>query len=975
LVGFFFNFLSHLDFFGVLYLEVDGEPYRTKHTFMKTTVKEISFLLLLCVLCTKSFAQDGVKLKGKLISAKTNEPISYAAAILTIPADSTKRTGALTNFSGEFDFSEVKKDKYLLKLSALGYKPMTMKVSVNNVDVDLGVLKLEDDAIALKEVSVVAANMVVKKDTLEFNAAAFKTKPNAAVEELLKKLPGVEIDKDGNILVQGQKVSRLTVDGKDFFGTDPKTATKNLPADAIAKVQIIDSKTQEAKATGIDDGLREKVLNLTIKADKKNGWFGNANIAGGTTEKYNGYLSANHFDKNLQFAVLGMSNNISNANFQYSDLNSFSGGNIGNIFAPPAGGSFSINVNNGKTTIGGSGVFDSNAFGNVTTHSGGLNYSNSWGKKNALTLSSSYFTYFSIGNGNRSSNVQDLSQSDILRTGEILNRISDNQAHRFNLKTEYHPDSLTDIVFRPNVILNYSTNTNNKNFNSAFDATGKSNDGNQNLTQKNVTPSLFGEFSALRRLPNNKGSVSLRLNGTQNTFNSDWINRSLLNEYKNGTTLVTNIDQQTAQENTSKTYTINANYIRPIFNKRWNASLGYIYNRGQIDAEQFTYDYNVISGRYETIVPKFSNTLVNENWLQAARVGFIYARTEWTYNFGFGLQETGLEAAIYNSDNLNIGAINKKYQNILPRLNINFKNKSNQTIQLNYNANVNLPSVNDLQPVQNNSNLLYQRIGNPDLEARKSHRMSINFNTFSPDNNKYWNGYFLYNLSFDDIGNNVNYANGVQIVKPVNVDGNYYISAGSYFGMPVKLKGMRMGYGVNFFTSHTKGFINDGKNITNRYNVGPNAQVNYDIEDKINAGVFLSVGYNKVNNSIPIAINNKYFTFNNSANISYELFKDFRLDAQLEHTGTAGRSDGFNNNAFLLNAGFEKYMMKDRLTLALKGFDILNQNTNIDRTVNSSRIEDVRFNNLTRYFYLSLNYKIAKVGAGNQRSNPRNTVN
>jgi hypothetical protein len=942
---------------------------------MKTIVKKIFFLLLLCILCTKSFAQDGVKLKGKLISAKTNEPIGYAAAILTTPADSTKRTGALTNFAGEFDFSGIKKDNYLLKLSALGYKTIIKKVIVNTADIDLGIIKLEEDAIALKEVNVVAANMVVKKDTLEFNATAFKTKPNAAVEELLKKLPGVEIDRDGNILVQGQKVSRLTVDGKDFFGTDPKTATKNLPADAIAKVQIIDSKTQEAKATGIDDGQREKVLNLTIKADKKNGWFGNANVAGGTTEKYNGYLSANHFDKNLQFAVLGMSNNINNSNFAFSDLSSFSGGNLSNIFAPPAGGSFSINVNNGRTTISGSGVFDNSAFGDVTTHSGGLNYSNSWGKKNALTLSSSYFTYFSKGNGNRFSTIQDLISNDILRTGEVLNRISDNQAHRFNLRAEYHPDSLTDIVFRPNIILNYYTNTSNKVFNSSFDVTGKSNDGNQYLNQKNVTPSLFGEFSILRRLPNNKGSFSVRLNGTQNTFNSDWLNRSLLNEYKNATTTITNVDQQTAQENTSSTYTINANYIRPVFNKRWNANVGYIYNRGQIDAEQFTYDYNVLTDRYETIVPKYSNILDNNNWLQAARIGFIYARTEWTYNFGFGLQETGLDASVYDSNNLNIGNIDKKYHNILPRLNINFKNKANQTIQLNYNANVNLPSVNDLQPVQNNSNLLYQRIGNPNLEARKSHRLSLNFNTFSPDNNKYWNGYFLYNLAFDDIGNNVNSINGIQIVQPVNVDGNYYISSGTYFGMPTKIKGMRMGYGVNFFTSHSKGFISGEKNITNRYNVGPNAQFSYDIEDKINTGVFFSVGYNKVNNSLPAALNNKYFTFNNSANISYELFKDFRIDAQLEHTGTAGRSDGFNNNAFLLNAGFEKYMMKDRITLALKGFDILDQNTNIDRTVNNSRIEDVRFNNLTRYFYLSLNYKIAKVGASNQRSNPRNTVN
>lgn len=944
---------------------------------MKTTVKKMIFLAFVCFLSTKVFAQVDGALTGTLVSAKTNEPIGYAAALLSAASDSTKRTGALTNVNGYFTFTNVKAGNYLLKLSALGYVTIIQKVVVNGNNINLGIIKMEEDAISLKEVKVKGqvASVKVKKDTVEFNADSFKTKPNAVVEDLLKKLPGVEVDRDGNILVQGQKVTRLTVDGKDFFGTDPKTATKNLPADAIAKVQLIDSKTLEAKATGIDDGQREKVLNLTIKEDKKKGWFGNATLFGGTTDKYNSYLSANTFDKNMQFAALGMSNNINNASFGFDDLNSFSGGNIGNIFAPPAGGSFSINVNNGRTTLRGSGVFDNSAFGAVTTHSGGLNYSNTWGKKSTFALSSSYFTYFSKGNGTRFSNVQDLSGTDVLRTDEVTNRVSDNQAHRFNFKAEYHPDSLTDIIFRPNIILNYSTDQNDRTFSSAFDVDGKSTDGNQFLTQDNFTPSIFGEFSVLRRLPNNKGSVSLRLNGTQNTFNSDWNNRSLINKYGINAADPENTNQQTGQENISKTYTVNVNYVRPLFNKKWNGSVGYTYNTGVVDAEQITYNYNATTGNYETIVADYTNVLDTKNWLQAARFGFIYSRTDWTYNFGFALQETGLEANSYNATGVNVGEINRKYQNILPRLTINFKNKANQTIQLNYNANVNLPSVNDLQPVQNNSNPLYRRIGNTELDARKSHRMSINFNTFSPDNNKYWNGYFLYNLAFDDIGTAVTTVDGVQYVKAVNVDGNYYLNTGSFFGKPTKIKGLRMGYGINLSVSKNKGFVSNEENTTYRYNLGPNANFSYDIDDKINAGIWMSVNYTRVNNTLPFAADNKYFSFNNSANLSYEIFKNFRIDAQLEHIGTAGRTGGFNNNAFLLNAGFEQYFMNRRFTLALKGFDIFKQNVNIERSVNSSRIEDLRYNNITRYFYLSLNYKIAKTGASNQRNNPRSTVN
>lgn len=932
-------------------------------------------LILLFLLSTKVFAQENAIITGKTIDSKTSLPIEYVGVILSSKIDSNKKVGVVTNKVGEFLFKDIAKGDYTLKISAMGYNPILKTINYSGKPIDLGVLKMKEDAIALKDVSVAGkyATATVKKDTVEFNADAYKTQPNAAVEDLLKKLPGVTIDKDGSILVQGQKVTRLTVDGKDFFGTDPKTATKNLPADVIAKVQLIDAKTLEAKATGIDDGQREKVLNLTIKEDKKNGWFGNANLSGGTTDRYSGYLSANHFTKKMQFAILGMSNNVSNASFQYEDLNSFTSGNIGNLFAPPGGGGFSINVNNGRTTIGGSGVFDNSAIGEVTTHSGGANFSNSWGAKDKLTLSSSYFTYFSKGLGNRFSNVQDINQDDVLRTDEVSNRNSDNQAHRFNFKVEYHPDSLTDLTFRSNAILNYTTNINNRNFNSAFDLTGKINEGSQLLDQRNSTPAFFGELSATRRLK--KGSIIIGLNGSQNTFNSNWLNKSLINNYRAGVVDVTDLNQQAEQENKSQNYSVAVNYIRPIVDKKLNGNVAYIRNEGKVDAQQLTLSYNPLNNTYDAVVPDFSNTLENKTWTQTARLGLIYNRTEWTYNFGLGFQETGLNASTFSSAGINTNNIDKKYYNILPRLNISFRNKNKHTLQLNYNANVNLPSVNDLQPVQNNSNPLYQRIGNPELEARKSHRMSVNFNTFSADNNKYWNGYFLVNYALDDVGNSINYVDGVQYVQPINVDGNYYINTGTYFGQPTKLKGLRIGYGVNLSLSQNTSFINQEKNITNRYNFGPNANFSYDIDDKLNAGIYIGVQYSRVNNSQPSALDNKYFNFSNSASLSYEFIKNTRINTELNHNGAAGRADGFNNNVFLLNAGLDQYFMQRRITLSLKGFDILNQNTNIDRTVNGSRIEDIRFNSITRYFYVSLNYKITKVGSKSEKSNPRSTVN
>lgn len=938
-----------------------------------------TIIFFLCVhLSGLASAQAPGSVSGKVLDGKNKQPLEYAAITVISKGNSTKVVGAITNPSGDFILKNIPAGEYHLRISYLGYKSIQKAVIITaaSPQIDLGSLVLESDGVALNEVLVKGEKVpvVLKKDTVEFNADSYKTRPNANTEELLKKLPGVEVDRDGNITVQGQRVSRLTVDGKDFFGTDPKTATKNLPADAIDKVQVVDSKTQEAKATGIDDGQPEKVLNLTIKKDKKKGWFGNANLSGGTTDKYNGYLSANRFEQDKQFALLMMSNNTNTSNFSWDDLRSFAGGDVGSIFAPPAGGQFSINVNRNRVTIGGSGVFDNAGQGLVTTHSGGLNFSDRWGKKKNFSFSSSYFTYFSKGDANRLSDIQNLNDDDILRTNENSLTSTDNQAHRLNMRIEYKPDTLTDITIRPNVIMNFSNSSNNRSFFSAYDLKGQSNNGNQNYDQENFTPSLFGELAVLRRLGNKKGSVSLRVNGTYNNLNANWNNVSLINEFANGGSTFQSINQSADQENTTRGYTLNGNYARPL-NEQWSSNISYTFNENTNAANQYTVDFNPASGRYEIVVPTLTNTFESESWFHAGSLGFIYNKKAWNVNFGGSLQRSGLEGLSLNSSGAESGSIDSEYTNFLPRFSFNYRPKNNRTVQLNYRAMVNLPPVSQMQPVQNNSNPLYQREGNPDLDPRLSHRLTVNYNTFNTTNDRYWNGYFAYNYAVNAITNDTRFVNGVQMVKPVNVDGNYNIATGTYFGMPAKVPGLRFNFGMNLFYDYAQNFINSDENITNRFELGPNFSINYDYKEKLNISLAEFSGYNMVKNSRSIATDNKYWNFNSTLTLSYEFLRDLRFEADLNHTGYAGRSDAFNTNYFLLNAGIEKFLMKRQLGVALKGFDILKQNINIDRIVNNTRIEDVRFNNISRYFYLSLTYRLAKVGAANQRENPRSIVN
>ncbi|MXV16955.1 TonB-dependent receptor [Hufsiella ginkgonis] len=914
---------------------------------------------------------------AKVADAGSGQPIEFAAVTLKNSADSTKVFGAVTGSTGQVKLLNIPAGAYNLRVSYLGYRTIERQVRVEVTGTDAGTILLDQSGIDLKEIAVKGekAAVTLKKDTLEFNAGSFKTRPDATTEELLKKLPGVEVDKDGNITVGGQRASRLTVDGKDFFGTDPKTATKNLPADAIDKVQIVDSKTQEAKTTGIDDGQREKVLNLTIKKDKKKGWFGNATASMGNTDRYNGYLSANSFSDTRQLAILAMSNNVNAANFSFDDLSAFSGGNIGDVFAPPAGGSFSINVNNGTTTIGGSGVFDNAARGIVNTHAGGINYSNEFGKKKNLKVSSSYFTYFSDGVQNKFSDIQDLGKNDILRTTENSLVNSDNFAHRANMKVEYHPDTLTDIFFRPNVIYNHTENVSSRNFQSNYDQGGNLNAGTQNFKQYNTQPSYFGEFTALRRLGYQKGSLSVRINGTWTKATSDWNNISALNTFTGGNPVTRDINQDADQYTRTQGFTLNGNYARPL-GKKWSSNVTYTYNESNSLADQVTFDYNPVTDKYEVIVPSLTNRFDYTNWNQAARLGFINTPSKvLNYNFGVSLQQPGLTGKTIFNNGGNEGLLNKDYWNLLPRFSLNYNPANNRSLQVNYAETVVMPSAINLQPVQNNTNPLFQREGNPDLQPRKNHRLTLNFNTFKPGTDYYWNGYFAYNVAFDAITNDTRVENGVQYYRPLNVDGNFNINTGSYFGMPTGLKGLRLNLGINVYADHSKNFISSVANATDRLNLGPNASINYDIADKLNVSYGTYYGYNKVNNQLKEAQDDSYLNIGNNLNISYEFIKDFRIETEINHNGVTGRPAGYNINYFLWNASLVKYFMNRRINVAFRGFDILDQNTNVNRSVFNTRIEDTRYNNLTRYFYLSLTYRLAKAGAGNERRNPRNTVN
>src|SRR6478736_7417252 len=349
-------------------------------------MKRILLFLSLIICSSSAFAQKFV-ITGQVLDSLSN-PLPSATVMLLNPKDSSLVNFSVSDARGVFEMKNVNRGSYQVKVTFVGLAPFTKNISTSeNSVVDVGRLKMEPLTKQLDEVVIVdKAPVTVKRDTIEFNAGSFKTKANANVEDLLKKLPGVEVETDGTVRAQGEQVQRVTVDGREFFGRDPKLATRNLPADAVDKVQVFDKKSDQSTFTGIDDGQREKTINLELKEEKRTGAFGNMMGGAGTEDRWQGKASINRFAKGQQLSFLGMGNNVNEQGFSMDDYMNFSGGSSQMM----AGGGGSMRVQLGGDNQNGVPLnFGGRQNGIVTNYAGGLNFNRDFSTKTKMT--SSYF--------------------------------------------------------------------------------------------------------------------------------------------------------------------------------------------------------------------------------------------------------------------------------------------------------------------------------------------------------------------------------------------------------------------------------------------------------------------------------------------------------------------------------------------------------------------------------------------------------
>ena len=654
-------------------------------------------MLLMILFSPMAFAQQsGVNVTGSVVEQGSDTPIEQATVRLLNVKDSAMVRGVVSARNGSFTLKNVKKGSYLLHITFIGYDPLyqPLQITGKKNPVNVGKLELSDGAIELGEAVVIgkAPEVTVRNDTVEYNADSYKVTEGSVLEDLLKKMPGVEVDSEGKITVNGKEVKKVMVDGKEFFSDDPKVASKNLPAKMIDKLQVLDKKSDMAQMTGFDDGEEETVINLTVKPGMKQGWFGNAYGGYGSKDRYEGNAMVNRFVNNDQITFMGGTNNTNNMGF--SDLAS-------TMFSGMGGGG------------GRRGGFGAGS-GITSSGNAGLNFSKEF-KPDKLTLGGNTRYSHSDNDARSKSDRQNIlpGDSSSYDNSEAMSRTkSDNFGVDFRL--EWKPDTMTQLIFRPSFSLSHSMNDN------FSDATTLDNERDTVNTNKSSNYSesngynLNASIDFSRKL-NNKGRVfSATLSGGNSDSYSDGMNRSDI-VYFNQTDALKNsiIDQRSRYDNKGFNYRAYVSWVEPIGHNNFIQATYSISQRKQ-EALKNVYNQDA-DGIYNVLDSAYNQSYRNNFISQRASLSFKSQRAKFNYTIGLNLDPSYSSSENFVGDTT-LSKITRKVVNLSPMAQFNYMFDKRTNLRIMYNGRTSQPSMTQLQPVADISDPTNITIGNPDLK-------------------------------------------------------------------------------------------------------------------------------------------------------------------------------------------------------------------------------------------------------------------
>lgn len=936
------------------------------------------YLLFCLTFLTISFSQTYAQsetgtIHGFVYDVKDNSELIGADVILFLPNTDSAYTITTTSETGEFIFENIPFNSYELQVDYFGYPHERVSITLNSSDLKVKDILLKEDQTVYKEV-VITGDIIANQqrgDTLVFNADAYKVNPDATAEDLIRKMPGIDLS-DGTPKAQGENITKIYVDGKPFFGDDVNSTLKNLPAEMIQNVEIFDEKNEQSRFSGFDDGQTTKTINFVTRENKRQGMFGKFYAGYGYNSDDNYYNIGgvyNHFKGNQRITVLGMTNNINIQNFSSEDL---SGGT-------ETRGSGRGGAGMGMRGRGGNNFMVNQRGGITTTNAVGMNYTNQWGTN--LKLTGSYMFTNSKNYQTETLNRDYLSEVNYGQRYEELNVSNTEEfSHRFDFRLEYQIDSNNYISFSPNLRIqnteSSSTLTSNT-FNASNNLLSTSNN-----VYNSENNSINTGYNFLYNHNFQKKGRTFSISNNTN-FNSTNGNTDL---YANNTFVdtVDNDELRQLGDNERKGYNtnVNVNYTEPL-SDMWRMQANVGFRLQHTESDKVTNDFNSLTNEYDILNPKLSNQFESDYLTKFAGVAVGYFKENFQFNLGTNFQIADISSSAILP---NAYEYENSFKNVLPYAAITYTISKTKSLRFRYSTSTNTPSINQLQNVIDNSNTMILRTGNPNLDQNYDHRFFINYRANNIAKNSNFFAMMMLNLTNDYVGNSTYIANeeividdillkpGMQYIKPINMDGYYRFMTHAVYSFRLKPIKSNVNLNMLYSVSNTPGMVNfvTNNSLNSRYGAGVNIGSN--ISEDIDFNIGTQVSYNTLRNSMNTASNNSFYNQSTRLDLNYYIMKNLFFNTQLNHQYYTGLSDENNRNFLLWNMALGyKFLKNNQAEIKLSVFDLLKQNQAINITQDQFYRQESISNVLTQYFMLTFTYNLRKFsGSTSEKDFERN---
>ncbi len=914
----------------------------------------MGFLFLLAGFCTSTFAQQkqGI-LTGTISDTLNKQNLDNAVIALLRTKDSVLVKFTRSNKDGRFELPDIAVGKYIVMVSYPNYADYVDLVEVkDNQPTDLGKIPVITKATLLQEVIVrqrISA-IRIKGDTTEYKADSFRVSANADVQELLRKMPGIQVNSKGEITAQGEKVQKVLVDGEEFFSDDPAVVTKNLRADAVDKVQAFDKKSEQAAFTGIDDGQKIKTLNIQLKEDKKKGYFGKAEL-GSDFDKYRyGKLLANSFKGKRK-----ISGYLTTDNTKFESLNWDENRN----YAGDANTTTEINEDGGMMIFSSGDEFSSGRGFPIST-TGGLHFSNKWNKDRQNSNNTYQFNQLDVTGITTSKTQNILPDTSFINTTQ-QDQASSRRRNKITSFYEWQIDSSSSLKITSrgslihsnikNAYLGRSISQNNTIINESDRTTSTTDDNN----------TLNNNFLYKKKFKKTGRTISVN---TDLNFNNREENGFLMaqNSYFNASGILVrqdNIDQKKLNKQNMSTINATIAYTEPLW-KNTFLVLNYKLNINRNDAERTTFSKNG-TGKYETPEDSLSNHFVFNTTGHSGSVNIRYNVKKFNFSVGSGLGTSAYKMYDYKKDqNRNV-----QFTNFIPAATLNYTPKQQRRVSFSYTGNTQNPTLQQIQPIIDNIDPLNITTGNPNLQ--QSFTNSFRFN--ASDYKVLKSRYMSFNVNYTQTNNAITNASfvdalGRRISQSINVDGNYNLSASVNYGFDIA-PSMNLSLGAGPRKSRYVNRVNGLNNINDNNSTEISINSGYWSDKWINYWLNASADYNHTTSSINPGIVTKYWTYNLNTNIEFKFkkiktFIDLNMEANIYQKTTVFADQ---RDIYIISSSVRKVLSKnDQWEMKLYVNDILNQNLGISRNASSNFISETTNQTIQRYALLSLIWNFSKNG-------------